>query len=200
MTHPIEVESYRILESRVDLSGWPERERAVVARVVHATADVEFAETMRLGEQAVEAALEALARDRPVICDVHMLRVGISGVDAVCLLDEVPTAPPGQTRSAAALARAAERWPEGALWAIGNAPTALEELLRLHAEGLVRPAAVVGLPVGFVGAAEAKAALWADPLRPRAITNLGEKGGTPAAAGAVNALTRLAAVTNLPPK
>jgi len=189
--HPIEVESYRILEERVDLSPWPAREQAVVARVVHATADVELAATMRIGEGAVAAAVAALDRGAPVVCDAHMLRVGLTGLDAVCLLDEVPTAPPGSTRSAAAIALAAERFPDGALWVVGNAPTALAELLRLHAVGRLRPAAVIGLPVGFVGAAEAKAALWDGPLRQVAITNVGEKGGSPAAAGAVNALARL---------
>lgn len=190
--HPIEVESYRILEARVDLSAWPVHARAIVARVVHATADVELAPSMRIGDDAVHAALRALAAGAPVVCDAHMLRVGITRRAAVCLLDEVPSAPPGGTRSAAAVALAAERYPDGALWVIGNAPTALDELVRLHAAGAVRPAAVVGLPVGFVGAAEAKAALWDSPLRSVAITNLGEKGGTPAAAAAVNALLRLA--------
>jgi precorrin-8X/cobalt-precorrin-8 methylmutase len=191
--HAIEAESYRILEERVDLSTWPERERAVVARVVHATADVELAATVRIGDRAVDAVVDALAREATVICDAHMLRVGLTRLDAICLLDEVPTAPPGGTRSAAAVELAVSRHPDDALWLIGNAPTALFELLRLHEAGLVRPAAVVGMPVGFVGAAEAKAALWAGPLRPVAITNLGEKGGTAAAAGAVNALVRLAA-------
>jgi precorrin-8X/cobalt-precorrin-8 methylmutase len=74
----------------------------------------------------------------------------------------------------------------------GNAPTALFALLELHAAGAVRPAAVVGLPVGYVGAAESKEALWAGDLRPLAITNSGARGGSPAAAGAVNALARLA--------
>jgi precorrin-8X/cobalt-precorrin-8 methylmutase len=192
MIHPIEIESYRILDERVDLSGWPDGERAVVARVVHATADVELAETMRIGDRAVAAALGALRAGAPVICDAHMLRVGLTSLAAECLLDEVPAAPEGSTRSAAAFALAAGRHPQGAVWVVGNAPTALDELLRLHADGLVRPAAVVGLPVGFVGAAEAKAALWAGDLRSIAVTNVGEKGGTPAAAGAVNALARLA--------
>lgn len=189
--HPIEQESYRILDERVDLSSWPEPARAVVARVIHATADVEYATTMRIGSQAVEAALDAVASGAPTICDAHMLRVGITRLEAECLLDEVPFAPPGSTRSAAAIRLAAERHPEGALWVIGNAPTALEELLRLHAAGQVNPAAVIGLPVGFVGAAESKAALWSGPLMEVAITNTGEKGGTPAAASATNALTRL---------
>jgi precorrin-8X/cobalt-precorrin-8 methylmutase len=108
-------------------------------------------------------------------------------------MPSTPVARPGDTRSAAAVRLAAERHPDGALWVVGNAPTALEEVLRLHAAGTVRPAAVIGLPVGFVGAAESKAALWDSPLRSVAVTNVGEKGGTPAAAGAVNALVRLAA-------
>lgn len=192
--HPIEVESYRILADRVDLSGWPEGDRDVVARVIHSTADLEFATAMRIGPDAVAAALAALRAGAPVVCDAHMLRVGLTRLPgASCLLDEVPVAPPGDTRSAAAIRLAAERHPDGALWVVGNAPTALEEILRLHADGRLRPAAVVGLPVGFVGAAESKAALWAGDLRPIAITNVGEKGGTPAAAGAVNAMVRLAA-------
>jgi precorrin-8X/cobalt-precorrin-8 methylmutase len=193
--HPIEVESYRILAARVDLSGWSEGARDVVARVIHSTADLEFATTMRVGDEAVDRAVEALRRGAPVVCDAHMLRVGLTRLpQAICLLDEVPTAPAGSTRSAAAIARAAARHPEGALWVVGNAPTALEEVLRLTAAGELRPAAVIGLPVGFVGAAESKAALWDSPLRPFTVTNVGEKGGTPAAAGAVNALARLALV------
>lgn len=190
--HPIEAESYRILAERVDLSSWPEDQRAVVARVIHSTADLDYAQSMRVGAQAVSSAVEALRRGAPVVCDANMLRAGLPHLStAVCLLDEVPVAPPGSTRSAAAIRLAAERYPHQAIWAVGNAPTALTELLRLHAEGHVRPAAVVGLPVGFVGASESKAELWAGELRPLAITNRGERGGTPAAAGAINALARL---------
>jgi precorrin isomerase len=112
---------------------------------------------------------------------------------ARCLLDDVPAATGGDTRSSAAIRLAAADHPDGALWVIGNAPTALRTLVELHAAGRVRPAAVVGLPVGYVGAAEAKAALWASPLRPVAITNVGERGGSPVAAAAVNALARLVA-------
>jgi precorrin-8X/cobalt-precorrin-8 methylmutase len=195
--HPIEVESYRIMGERVDLSGWPDGAREVVARVIHSTTDLDFAGSMCIGDRAVAAALTALRQGAPVVCDAHMLRAGLTGlarrgIAAWCLLDEVPTAPAGSTRSAAAIRLAAERHPDGALWVVGNAPTALEELLDLYELDKVRPAAVVGLPVGFVGAAESKARLWAGALRPVAITNVGEKGGTPAAAGAVNALARLA--------
>jgi precorrin-8X/cobalt-precorrin-8 methylmutase len=189
--HPIEVESYRILDSRIDLSRWPEPERAVVARVIHATADLDYAATMRIGDRAVAAATAALRDGAPVVCDAHMLRVGIPRAHATCLLDEVPEAPPGSTRSAEAFRRAADRYPGGAIWAVGNAPTALATLLDLCEQGVVEPAAVVGLPVGFVGAAESKAALWSSPLRPVAITNVGEKAGTPTAAATLNALIRL---------
>lgn len=201
--HPIEVESYRILEERIDLSSWPGGARDVVARVIHSTADLDYAHTIRIGDEAVEAAVEALRDGAPVVCDAHMLRVGLTGLarhgsQALCLLDEVPQAPAGSTRSAEAIRRAAQRHPDDAIWVVGNAPTALDELLTLHDEGQVHPIVVVGLPVGFVGAAESKARLWSSSLQPRAITNVGEKGGTPAAAGAVNAVSRLAAASNRP--
>lgn len=191
--HPIEQESYRIMAKRVDLSAWEGGARDVVARMVHATSDETFAATALIGEQAVGAAVEALSAGAPVVCDARMVVAGIPSVTgAACFLDEVPEAPPGDTRSAAAIRLAAQRHPAGALWVIGNAPTALFALLDLHAAGAVRPAAVVGLPVGYVGAAESKAALWDSPLQPLAITNTGVRGGSPAAAGAVNALARLA--------
>ena len=191
--HPIEEESYRILAERVDLSGWPDGARDLVARMVHATADESFAVNARIGDEAVGAAVAALAAGAPVVCDSRMVVAGVPSVaNAACLLDEVPQAPPGDTRSAAAIRLAADRHPVGALWVVGNAPTALFALLDLAAAGRVRPAAVVGLPVGFVGAAESKEALWASDLRPVAITNTGVRGGSPAAAGAVNALARLA--------
>ena len=193
--HPIEKASYRIMAERVDLSAWNGGDRDVVARMVHATADESFAVTARIGERAVDAAVAALAARATVVCDARMVVAGIPSVaGALCLLDEVPEAPPGDSRSAAAIRLAAERYPDGALWVFGNAPTALFALLELHAAGAVHPAAVVGLPVGYVGAAESKDALWASDLRPVTITNCGVRGGSPAAAGAVNALARLTRV------
>jgi precorrin-8X/cobalt-precorrin-8 methylmutase len=190
--HPIEAESYRIMAEEVDLSAWPPGARHVVARMIHATADESFALTARVGDGAVEAAVGALRAGAAVVCDAHMVVAGIPTVaTARCFLDRVPTAPPGGTRAAAAMEVAADGHPEGALWVIGNAPTALDRLLALVAAGLVRPAAVIGVPVGYVGAADAKAALWASPLRPVAITNTGRRGGSPVAAAVVNALARL---------
>ena len=140
---------------------------------------------------AVDAALDALACGAPIIVDTTMVVAGTPRLATTCLLDDVPVAPPGSTRAAAAFALAARRHPEGAVWVVGNAPSALLELLARHGRGDVDPAAVIGLPVGFVGAAESKAELWAGPLSPVAITNVGERGGSPVAAAALNALHRL---------
>ncbi|HEY2304143.1 MAG TPA: precorrin-8X methylmutase [Acidimicrobiales bacterium] len=191
--HPIEMESYRILYGRVNLDAWPPGQRDVVARMIHATADESFATTIRIGGAAVAAAVTAVRSGAAVVCDSNMVVAGIPAVArATCFLDQVPAAASGDTRSAAAIRAGAERHPVGAVWVIGNAPTALRQLLRLHAGGLVAPAAVIGVPVGYVGAAEAKAALWDSRLQAVTITNTGERGGSPAAAAALNAINRLA--------
>jgi precorrin-8X/cobalt-precorrin-8 methylmutase len=193
--HPIEARSYAIIAGRVDLSGWQPGDRQVVARVIHATADESFADSMRIGERAVASATAAMRQGRPIVCDAKMVAAGMPSparrCPVHCYLDQVSSAPPGGTRSAAAMDLAAAEHPEGAVWVIGNAPTALERLIRLHEAGLLRPEAVIGLPVGYVGASEAKAALWESPLRAVSITNLGERGGSPAAAAAANAIARL---------
>ncbi|MDA8044124.1 MAG: precorrin-8X methylmutase [Actinomycetota bacterium] len=196
--HPIEAESYAIMAGRVDLSGWREPERQVVSRLVHATADESFATSALIGDRAVAEGVRALRAHATVICDARMVMAGIPSVadatEVVCYLDRVPkVAGPGRaTRSEAAVEAAAADHPDGALWVVGNAPTALMMLIRLHAAGRIRPACVVGLPVGYVGAAESKADLWASDLRPVSITNEGRRGGSPVAAAAVNALSRLA--------
>ncbi len=186
--HPIEAESYRILAERVDLSMFGPLAAAVVARVIHASADLEYAETMVVDEMAVEAGIVALADGAPVVVDVEMVRHGVSGAGAHCFLP--PTAPEGTTRSAAGMALAAERHPHGAVVVVGCAPTALDEVVRLHQAGRFSPALVIGLPVGFVGAAESKQRLRDSGLA--AISNVCEKGGSAVAAAAVNVLIRMA--------
>ena len=189
--HPIEVESYRILAQRVDLSRWTPTARAVVARVIHAAADVSYADTLVVDEAACQAGVAALRAGAPVIADVEMVRVATRRAGTVCLLDEGRAlAAPGLTASAAAMRVAATRWPDGAVVVVGNAPTALFEVVRLAAAGDFRPALVIGLPVGFVGAADAKAALRASGLP--CVSNVGERGGSAVAAAALNALWRLA--------
>lgn len=188
--HPIEQESYRILRDRIDLTHLAGGPRAVVERVIHATADLEYAGTMVAPAAAVDAAVAALASGGPVVADVEMTRSGITGVAATCYLREAQGGD-GLTRSAAAMRLAAERHPDGAVVVIGCAPTALVEALALAREGVWQPAALVALPVGFVGAAAAKEAALASGLA--VISNTGDKGGAAAAAAVCNALVRLAA-------
>lgn len=194
--HPIEVESYRILAERVDLSDREPIERSIIERMIHATADLSFADSARVGERAGAAMFDALAAGAPVIVDASMVAAGITRYETECYLPRVPVAPEGLTRSSAAFRLAAQEHPVGAIFVCGNAPTALFELIRLFEAGLVQPAAVVGLPVGFVGAKESKAELWESSLAPISVTNVGERGGSPPAAGAVNAVVRLVAERN----
>jgi precorrin-8X/cobalt-precorrin-8 methylmutase len=185
--HPIEAESYRILRARVDLSHLPPLARAVTERVVHASADLEYAETLLTDEEALRAGREALLAGAPVVCDTRMVAGGITRREAtVPLLDPRAAqlaASENITRTAAAMRLAVEETGAGAVWVVGNAPTALFELLERPPRD---PALIVGLPVGFVGAAEAKAALAASGLP--CVANRGEKGGSAVAAAAVNAL------------
>jgi precorrin-8X/cobalt-precorrin-8 methylmutase len=194
--HPIEAESYRILAERVDLDRWAPLSRAVVARVIHAAADVGYADTLVVDEAACAAGVVALQSGAPVVSDVDMVAVAARRAGTVSLLSEGRqraardrAAEPDLTISAAAMRVAAERWPRGAVVAVGNAPTALAEVVALAAAGRFAPALVIGLPVGFVGAAEAKEALRASGLP--AVSNVGERGGSAVAAAALNALWRL---------
>ncbi|GAA3648835.1 precorrin-8X methylmutase [Streptomyces chitinivorans] len=179
--HPIEEESYRILRSRLDTSHLPPLTRAVVERVIHSSADPAYAEDLVTDESALRAAHAALHAGAPVVADVEMVAAGITRRETVCRLADARAAG-GLTRSAHAVRLAYEQVGPGAVWVVGCAPTALFELLALDAD----PALVIGLPVGFVGAAESKAALRASGLP--AVSNVSEKGGSAVAAAALNAL------------
>ncbi|MFL6111672.1 MAG: precorrin-8X methylmutase [Catenulispora sp.] len=186
--HPIEAESYRILRAHVDTGALPPYTRAVTERVIHASADFDYATDLVTDESALAQAAAALAAGAPIVADVEMVAAGITRRDPLCAIKD-PAAPHlaadlGITRSAAALRIAAERAGPGAVYVIGCAPTALFELLAIAAEA--RPALVIGLPVGFVGAAESKAALRGSGLP--AVSNVSGKGGSAVAAAALNAL------------
>ena len=191
--HPIEQESYRRLATKVDLSAWADGPAAVVARVVHATADPALVDQLVVPEAAVSAGVAALRAGAPVVCDIEMVRAGISGVRAICTLGEVADAGPYPSRSAAAMALAAAAHPDGAVIVVGCAPTALAEVNRLIDAGTLRPALVIGTPVGYVGAAEAKEALLEAGERTgvHAIVLRGDRGGAAVAASMLNALVRL---------
>ncbi len=184
--HPIETESYRVLRELVDLSDLGPLSRAVAERVIHASADLEYAETLVLDETTLRGGLKALRREAPIVADVGMVAAGITSREALCFVSD-PCArrlseASSITRSAAGFRVAAKEVGEGAVWVVGNAPTALSELIEMEVE----PALVVGLPVGFVGAAESKDKLIESGLP--AVANRGPKGGSAVAAAALNAL------------
>lgn len=190
MVHPIEEKSYRILDELIDLSNFTPLQRAVIARVIHASADLDYATEMVLSDLSVQNGIQAIKSNCAIITDVEMVRVGISNMEAKCYLSKATSPPPGITRSAAGIQLAAQEFPIGALVVIGNAPTAVFEVIRLIEEGLFNPCLVIGMPVGFVGAAESKQALRQCEIA--SITNTSSKGGSGVAAAAVNAIVRLA--------
>jgi precorrin-8X/cobalt-precorrin-8 methylmutase len=183
--HPIEIESYRILRSRVDTAHLPPLTRAVVERVVHTTADPTWLGDLVADESALAAGRAALLAGAPLVVDVRMVAAGITARESVVAID-LAMSTEGTTRSAAGIRAAAQRYPDGAVWAIGNAPTALTELVTLAQTGVLRPVLVVGVPVGFVGSVAAKAALRAAGLP--AVSCATERGGAAIAAATVNAL------------
>lgn len=174
-----------------------ERETKLYSRLIHASGDVGYAPITRVHTQAIDAAIAALKRGVDIYTDVEMVRTGINkkklasfGGTVHCLVADPDVAArakaEGITRSMVAM-RTFGKDMDGSIVAIGNAPTALFEVLRLVREEGIRPACIVGIPVGFVGAAESKAELAANDIVPY-ITVEGSKGGSPIAAAAVNAL------------
>ena len=191
--------SFAIIRAEADLARFSPEEAEVAIRMVHACGQVEAARHFVFGHGLVAAARAALARGAPILCDAEMVAHGITRArlparnEVFCALRD-PTVPLlaerlGTTRSAAAL----ELWGEklaGAVVAIGNAPTALFRLLELIDAGAPHPAAILGVPVGFVGAAESKEALAASAHRIPFLIVRGRIGGSAMTAAAVNALAR----------
>jgi precorrin-8X/cobalt-precorrin-8 methylmutase len=193
--------SFATIRAEADLAGLePVLERTVV-RMIHACGMVDLTADVLASANFATAAEAALASGAPILCDTNMVASGVTRARlpadnrVICTLGDpgVPglAAEMGTTRTAAAV----ELWrPEldGAVVAIGNAPTALFHLLDLVAEGGPRPAAVIGIPVGFVGAAESKLALVQDPIGLEHLVVLGRRGGSALAVAAVNALASAA--------
>jgi precorrin-8X/cobalt-precorrin-8 methylmutase len=187
--------SFATIRAEADLSGLPEDVSRVVVRMIHACGMVDLVEDVRFSPGVVTAARKALLDGAAILCDAEMVASGVTRTrlpaanDVVCTLRDpaVPglAAAIGNTRSAAAL----DLWGDrlgGAVVAIGNAPTALFRLLEMVAAGAPRPAAVVGIPVGFIGAAESKEALAESGLEYLIVR--GRRGGSAMTAAAVNAL------------
>jgi precorrin-8X/cobalt-precorrin-8 methylmutase len=189
-------ESFAIIERELGAHGLPPWAFAVVRRMIHASADFDFARTLRYSDDFEAAARRAFRDGVTVVTDTEMVLLGVRtalaerpGVTLACHLNDPEEAVPGLTRSAAGIRIAARRYP-APLLAIGNAPTALDEGLRLVEEEGWRPAAIIGMPVGFVGVAEAKERLLRQTRVPY-LTCVGRKGGSAVTAAAVNALVEL---------
>ena len=198
----IEPRSFAIIAELLADFDQTEPEWPVVQRIVHTTGDPAVACQIRIHERAVAAGTQALRSGRPILTDVKMVAAGISrglasqfGCEVLCAIDDPAVAEIARaqrtTRGVASVRHLADRVP-GAVVAIGNAPTALFALLDCLDGGLPPPALVVGTPVGFVGAAEAKAELVRRTHLPY-VTIEGTRGGSSIAAATVNALLRLAA-------
>lgn len=196
----IERESFEIVETHLQGLELPEGEKQVVRRVVHATADPAFAQSLVFHPQAVTAALAALERGADILVDVNMVAAGIDrgrlqrlGGNVVCSVAHTQVAEKalelGITRSQAAMRQMLREHPGGVV-VVGNAPTSLAEVVAEVASGRAAPAVVIGVPVGFVAAAETKERLVASGVP--FITNRGARGGSPVAAAIVNSLLRLA--------
>ena len=199
----IETESFRIIDAEAGRHDWSDQEWQVVRRVIHTSADFEYTGSIILSEGVVLQAIEAIRNGCGIVTDTNMALSGISkarlapfGCTFSCHVADPDVAEKatreGITRSIAAMRKGVAD-PANRIFVIGNAPTALFELLRLMQEGLVSPALIIGLPVGFVGAEESKNALAAGSHSIPFITNIGRKGGSNVAAAVVNALAIMAA-------
>jgi precorrin-8X/cobalt-precorrin-8 methylmutase len=187
--------SFATIRAEADLSALPEDLARVAVRMIHACGQVDLVDDLAFSPDVVRRARAALDAGAPVLCDAQMVASGITrrrlpkDNDVVCTLGDPRTpqlaAQLGTTRTAAALELWRDRL-DGAVVAIGNAPTALFHLLEMLAAGAPRPAAVLGIPVGFVGAVESKEALAATDLEHLVVR--GRRGGSAITAAAVNAI------------
>jgi precorrin-8X/cobalt-precorrin-8 methylmutase len=198
----IETESFRIIDSEVGDHGWPNTEWQIVRRTIHTSADFDYAASMLFSAGVVGKAVAALTSGAGIVTDTNMVLSGISkqrlipwGCTVACHVADsdvgVLAKREGVTRSVQAMRKAVSDL-HNRIFVIGNAPTALFEILRLIESGQVRPALIIGLPVGFVGAEESKKALAEGGHNVPFITNRGRKGGSNVAAAVVNALAILA--------
>lgn len=191
--------SFATIRAEARLEHLPADARVVAVRMVHASGDVDLTEHIAVHPRLVSAARDALQAGAPILTDAHMIASGVTRArlprdnDVICTLrdERVPALATawGTTRSAAAVSLWGDRV-EGSVVAIGNAPTALFHLLETIADGGPRPAAIVGIPVGFIGSAESKVALAENPFDIPWLVVHGRRGGSALAASAVNALAR----------
>jgi precorrin-8X/cobalt-precorrin-8 methylmutase len=190
--------SFDIIRSEIDLSSIPKDAHDIAVRIIHACGMPEIISELVITESFTSAARNALASKRPILVDVEMVRHGIiarqlpEGVEIICTLNDTRAREIGIAQSITRTAASTQLWEdqlEGSIVVIGNAPTALFALLEMIDAGSAKPACIVGMPVGFVGAAESKAELIANSRGLPFATIKGRKGGSAMASSVINALT-----------
>ena len=210
LDHPIVTESFAIIDREIGSHDLNPQEYAIARRIIHSTADFQFKDLLAFSPDAILAGISALQRQTPIITDVSMVKMGIAnrvartfGNPIVTAVEHATIADPGKTRTETGMMHLVRQFPQ-AIFAIGNAPTALLALCEAIAQdevtersrSQVQPALVIGAPVGFVSVVEAKARL-AETKVPQ-IRVIGRKGGSPVAAAIVNALIGLAVEQEMP--
>ena len=196
LNHPIVEQSFAIIDREVGEHGLNPSEYAIARRVIHATADFEYLKLLQFSTEAIEAGIAALQQGVPIVTDVNMVKQGIVSLvkktfnnPVISAIDLADVAEAGKTRTETGMLRCWESYPQ-AVYLIGNAPTALLALCQQLANSKVKPALVIGVPVGFVSVVESKEALLKSNVP--YITVRDRKGGSPAAAAILNALLILA--------
>ncbi|NET56723.1 MAG: cobalt-precorrin-8X methylmutase [Symploca sp. SIO2E6] len=194
--HPIMEHSFAVIDQEIGEHNFTSAEYAIVQRVIHSTADFEFTQLIKFSPNAIASGIQELQQRIPIVTDVGMVKQGIAGMVAktfgnpiIVAVEQAAAALPGKTRTETGLIRCWEQFPE-AIFVIGNAPTALLALCEKLPTATLKPALVIGAPVGFISVLESKAAL-AQTSVPQ-IRVEGRKGGSPVAAAILNALLVLA--------
>jgi precorrin-8X/cobalt-precorrin-8 methylmutase len=194
--HPIVEQSFAVIDQEIGEHNFSPAEYTVVRRVIHSTADFEFKHLMRFSPKAIDAGIAAIRQRVPIVTDVGMVKQGIAGLVAqtfgnplIAAVERASVALPGKTRTETGLIQCAEEFPE-AIFAIGNAPTALLALCHKLPKAIQLPPLVIGAPVGFISVLESKAALAQTSVNQIRVE--GRKGGSPVAAAILNALIILA--------
>ncbi len=194
-THPILQQSFAVIDREIGEHAFTPDEYAVVRRVIHSTADFEFKDLIRFSPGAIEGAIAALRQQIPIVTDVNMVKQGVAtmvtqtfGNPLISAVEQVTEALPGKTRTETGIFQCFKEFPE-AIYAIGNAPTALLALCACLPTPRL-PTLIIGAPVGFISVLESKAALAQTPVPQIRID--GRKGGSPVAAAILNALLVLA--------
>ncbi|NES20986.1 MAG: cobalt-precorrin-8X methylmutase [Symploca sp. SIO3E6] len=194
--HPIMEQSFAVIDQEIGKHNFTPAEYAIVQRVIHSTADFEFAQLIKFSPNAIASGIKALQQGKPIVTDVGMVKQGIAGMVAktfgnplIVAVEQASVALPGKTRTETGLMQCWEQFPE-AIFVIGNAPTALLALCEQLLTATLQPALVIGVPVGFISVLESKAALAQTSVPQIRVDS--RKGGSPVAAAILNALLVLA--------